>query len=343
LSDLPRVFIHEYISGGGFAGRPLPQGLLAEGAAMLRTILHDFHAWGIHHLLTTCDARLPTDDLPADEIVAVEPGRYRETFSRLLASSDAALVIAPESGGLLAGLTGEVERAGLLNLGSTGEAVRIAGDKLLTVERLAAANLPVPPTVNAPDPQAAKAVGFPLVLKPRDGVGCEGLRFVRDEPQLTTAWQQAQAESGDSPLIAQPFIGGVDASVSLLCDGQDALALSLNGQEIAIMENRLVYGGGIVPLDHPLSGQAMQVACSACRLIPGLRGYVGVDLVLTAEGPVVMEINPRLTTSYVGLRRVVEGNLAEAIFAAAQGELPNAPLPLSGRVRFSPDGATFSD
>jgi predicted ATP-grasp superfamily ATP-dependent carboligase len=344
MTDLPitnplRVFIHEYISGGGFAGRPLPPTLLAEGAAMLRALLADFRAWGVHRLLTTRDARLPTCGLPADEIVAVEPGCYPEAFSRLLASSDAALVIAPESGGLLAGLSGEIERAGLLNFGSTSEAVRIAGDKLLTVERLAAANLPVPPTVNAPDPQAAKAVGLPLVLKPRDGVGCVGLRFVADESQLITAWQQAQAESEGRPLIAQPFVGGVDASVSLLCDGQDALAISLNGQDIAFVEGRLAYGGGTVPLDHPLRDRAMRLAETACRLIPGLRGYAGVDLLLAAGGPVIMEINPRLTTSYVGLRRVVEGNLAAAICAAAQGKLPGEPLPLSGRVRFSPDGA----
>jgi predicted ATP-grasp superfamily ATP-dependent carboligase len=339
LSDSLKVFVHEYISGGGLAGQPLPSSLLAEGAAMLRALLADFRAWGVHRLLTTRDARLLADGLPADEVVAVEPGGYPQAFTRLLASTDAVLVIAPESGGLLAGLTGKVEQAGLLNLGSTSAAVRIAGDKLLTAGRLAAAKLPVPLTFPAPDPQAAQAAGLPLVLKPRDGVGCVGLRFVADESQLAAAWQQAQAESGDSPLIAQPFVAGVDASVSLLCDGQDALAISLNGQEIAFAEGRLAYRGGTVPLDHPLGDRAMRLAEAACRLIPGLRGYVGVDLVLAAEGPVVIEINPRLTTAYVGLRRVVKANLAEAIFAAAQGRLPAAPLPLSGRVRFSPDGA----
>ena len=34
----------------------------------------------------------------------------------------------------------------------------------------------------------------------------------------------------------------------------------------------------------------------------GLRGYVGVDVVLGQDKLYVVDVNPRLTTSYVGLR-----------------------------------------
>jgi len=47
-----------------------------------------------------------------------------------------------------------------------------------------------------------------------------------------------------------------------------------------------------------------------------LRGYVGVDLVLSANAAFVVDINPRLTTSYVGLRKVAHFNLAEALLDA---------------------------
>lgn len=39
--------------------------------------------------------------------------------------------------------------------------------------------------------------------------------------------------------------------------------------------------------------------------IPGLEGLFGIDILLTAEGPVVVEVNPRLTTAYAGLRRAL--------------------------------------
>jgi predicted ATP-grasp superfamily ATP-dependent carboligase len=58
--------------------------------------------------------------------------------------------------------------------------------------------------------------------------------------------------------------------------------------------------------------------------VPGLSGYFGVDLVLgeSADGSQdrVIEINPRLTTSYLGLRRLARFNLAQALLRLAQGE-----------------------
>ena len=75
--------------------------------------------------------------------------------------------------------------------------------------------------------------------------------------------------------------------------------------------------------------------------LTGAVGYLGVDLVLGADaagsGDRVIEINPRLTTSYVGLRESLDGNLAAAMLAVAQGEAP--VLATTGRgVAFTADG-----
>jgi hypothetical protein len=54
-------------------------------------------------------------------------------------------------------------------------------------------------------------------------------------------------------------------------------------------------------------------------------GYVGVDFVLTEKKPVLIELNPRLTTSYVGLRKVVGLNPAKAIVdAVTKHKLPES-------------------
>jgi predicted ATP-grasp superfamily ATP-dependent carboligase len=49
-----------------------------------------------------------------------------------------------------------------------------------------------------------------------------------------------------------------------------------------------------------------------------------VDVVLGREpdgsGDAVIEVNPRLTTSYVGLRAAVRTNLADAMSKAARGD-----------------------
>ncbi len=74
--------------------------------------------------------------------------------------------------------------------------------------------------------------------------------------------------------------------------------------------------------------------------VPGLRGWVGVDLVLPDDGPpVVVEINPRLTTSYLGYRRLTGTNLAERwLRGAANGTIAWGRR----RVDFRPDGEVVS-
>ena len=62
--------------------------------------------------------------------------------------------------------------------------------------------------------------------------------------------------------------------------------------------------------------------------MPGLRGYVGVDLVLTDSEAVVIEVNPRLTTAYLGRafgprrKAGAAGNVAALALAACAGDLP---------------------
>ena len=61
--------------------------------------------------------------------------------------------------------------------------------------------------------------------------------------------------------------------------------------------------------------------------IPGLWGYVGVDLIDTPAGPVVLEINPRLTTSYCGLGGVLGVNLAALVVGLLGSEPGLPPVP----------------
>ena len=74
----------------------------------------------------------------------------------------------------------------------------------------------------------------------------------------------------------------------------------------------------------------------------GLAGYVGVDLVLGAADDGgedrTIEINPRLTTSYVGLRALAEANLAEVLVKVVRGEVVPAVAWRPGTVSFRADG-----
>lgn len=302
---------------------------------MLRAVLNDFQAWGGVRLVTTRDVRLAGVFLRAESVVDLHHEEYLQTLNGLVAGVDAVLVIAPESEGILARLSALVEEKGRLLLGSTAGGVSIAGDKWECFRRFLENGLPTPPTKRmhcAVALAAAEEFGFPLVVKPVDGVGCEGVSIVSDSSSLGKALDllYPQPES----ILVQPYLPGTHASVSLLVAETGVLPLSLNRQAVS-PGMPFIYRGGTVPLDHVMRDVAFQYAGRAVSLVPGLRGYVGVDMLLTEKECYVVEINPRLTTSYVGLRRVIDINLAEAIWRACSDRTLPQKIILSGSVSFN--------
>ncbi|GBC83888.1 D-alanine--D-alanine ligase [bacterium HR11] len=301
---------------------------------MLEAVLTDFRAWGAVRTVTTHDRRLTRRPRGADVVVDVTPGEYEAVLTDLLETCEAALVIAPETNGVLTRLSALVETVGLFIVGSRPMAVAVATDKWACHEHFRAAGLPTPETrlVRRADLLVeAIRFGFPLVVKPVDGAGCEGVCRVRSPEELTVAQELLAQTTRCEKILLQRLVPGDHASVSLLVtDDGRVRPLSLNGQRV-VPGCPFTYRGGVVPLQHPLRVRAFEVAEAAVRQVPGLRGYVGVDLVLADGEAWLMEINPRLTTSYIGLRRVVPYNLARAIWAACrEGRLPE-DLRFTGR------------
>ena len=119
--------------------------------------------------------------------------------------------------------------------------------------------------------------------------------------------------------------------------------MTLNLQEIS-GRARLSYRGGRVPFDHPLRPLAFWRAEEVVRAIPGLKGYVGIDMVLTDCDAVVIEVNPRVTTSYVGIRKVLRQNSGAMMLCAALGNLPRpGQIEIVGTARFSTRSCNSAD
>jgi predicted ATP-grasp superfamily ATP-dependent carboligase len=335
------VLVYEFFTGGGAPAGELPHGLAAEAIGMLWAVLTDFRNWKAVRTITAFDPRfedrvpgLNRDTLPADEVVCVPGNSYQEHYPFLLRRSDAVLIIAPETCNVLTSLTEQAERAGLPILGSSSSAVTIAGNKESCHRLFRKAQLRVPETRAgrfASLSRAAKQLSFPLIIKPVDGIACEGVCLIEHPSDFAAAAKMVRKTTSCERLMLQSFVPGVHASVSLLSTGKRCLPLTLNLQLIEPgMPFR--YLGSQVPLEHKVGTAGVESACSAVGAIPGLRGYVGVDLVLSEDSAYVIEVNPRLTTSYIGLRQVCAANLAQSIWnACVKGILPDG-VSVSGQV-----------
>lgn len=333
-----RILVHEFVTGGGLAGREVPVSLAREGGAMLEALVADLAAIRGHEVVVTMDARFPPA-VPSDvEVVGLDGG-----LDSLTAGIDAVWFVAPETGGCLEGLVAGAEAQGKRILGSGSRAIRRASDKAGLARRLADRSVPHPPTCvldrrtsPAGWETAAGRIGYPVVVKPARGAGCEGVSLARDVGELRAAVGRAGRSDADSALLLQQFVPGVAASVSLVADGVHATPLAVSAQWIRIGSG-FDYAGGTTPLEHPMASRGAELALQAVETVGGLRGYVGVDLVLTEAGAFVIEINPRLTTSYLGVRSVLPSNVAEMAMAACEGRLPD-PAPANRRVSFDSGG-----
>jgi predicted ATP-grasp superfamily ATP-dependent carboligase len=354
-----RILVHEFFSGGGLAGRDVPASLGREGSAMLTALVADLAALDGHHIVTTMDPRFPLAAPPGVDVVEMTSARP-DFLDALLGSVDAAWLVAPETDRCLERLAARAERTGIALLGSGSAAIRRASNKAALPRLLARHGVPHPKTrVIDPSRQdwkaelkvAARELGYPLVIKPARGAGCEGVSLARDSRELREAVAVALQIGGARRLVLQRYVRGAAASVSLIADGRRAVALTTNAQWIearrgsrrtdsaGMASRRFSYRGGTTPFDHPLAARAGDEAVRACEAIPGLRGYIGVDLVLTQSEAVVIEVNPRLTTAYLGVRSVLRENVAAMALAACGGTLPE-PARSRRAVRFTTSGRT---
>src|SRR5262245_27933617 len=258
--------------------------------------------------------------LPGIEVVVVG---HRRGFAAALRTAEAALVIAPETDGVLERLSRQVERSGRLLLGPSSGVVRLMGDKLRCARVLTGRGIPTPATRAIPLASAGarlRSLPTPFVLKPRDGCGSRGVIRVRSAREIGPALRGVRRATRRGDCLAQEYVSGPAVSVSFIMSPRP-LSLGLNLQRLG--RGAFDYRGGETLVHHAQGTEAIAIARAAVealeRACGGIRGYVGVDLVLGRTGPVVIEVNPRLTTSYVGLRRSIAENLAGWIVDAARG------------------------
>jgi predicted ATP-grasp superfamily ATP-dependent carboligase len=309
---MKRILVYEYMSGGGLmaAGDAASIELLAFGESMRDAITADLLRLQDYAVtVATCDLARPVPEPAA----SVKPGEGEDPLdfvARLADSNHLVWVVAPETGGLLTRFQRCVDPARWL--GCDGQATQLASGKRITLMRLAAAGIATPLAFEHA-PEITR-----WVVKPDDGAGAIATRLHTNHEAALEDWS-LRSRSG-SPMAIEPWIDGEAISLSLLCNAGRTELLSVNRQQLSIDADRMLSFRGVevntLPLRDRRGVALAALATRVGRSIPGLFGYVGVDLVWHARrGPVVIEVNPRVTCAYVGLSQALGRNLAGEIIA----------------------------
>jgi len=301
-----RILAVEFASSGFMKHS---QRILAEGFSMLRLISEGLQRAGNEVFTMLGDGARAMGEIGSEIIPGGDVGEVAKSLD-----VDYVFPIAPDAE--LAGLVEGLNSDGIRCISSDAKSIRTAADKLETCRRLRESGIETPEIVSVGETE------FPVIAKDRYGVACEGLRIVNNQGEIPS----------NSNIILQKFIQGEDVSVTLFSDGERAVPVSLNKQDIEFKGREGTYLGGEVPFEHSLGEAALETAKRATESIAGLKGCIGVDLVL-AEKPFVIEINPRVTTSMVALELASGLNVGEAALGSFLGELPEQPE-FTRKIRF---------
>jgi len=337
------VIVFEYVSGGG--PRSSPAGIAVEGLSMASALFRAFSALdGISvTLLLKKDIPFPFNG-GNGRILPVDDGEGEAQFISECRRHEYAVLVAPETDGILESIAVVVPDTGVKLLGSDPDAVELASNKALSMFALGRSGIPIPRWCVAREVRAmlaaAEEIGYPVVGKPLRGTSCEGSVLFRKGSDIDTYFDGK--ESRRPVLLLQSLVRGETMSLSLVISRSGkARLISVNTQDISVFPSkgidgaglpRFIYNGGVTGIEEARFSKGGKWGWSVMEAltqkvvssIPGLRGFVGIDFVMTDKGPVILEVNPRLTTPLAVAGADASWNLGKILLdACVEDTLPN--------------------
>ncbi len=297
-----KVLVAEYVCCSSRYLHSLRE-FITEGFAMAYCVARDLASCGISVDLALCPDVLSRVTVPRGVGVVCVPRELdlidflREYCDRY----DYVVAIAPPPQ-----LIRVIDVVGDRFLGPEPKLVKLFSNKFATIRLLSELGIDVPPTIlvhgDLSIPEVSE-LGYPVVVKPVDGAGGSGTSLVTSWSELRCAVSRALLCSEVCYALVQRYVPGTHMSISAIVRDGVVVLLSLNLQFIAV-DCGFRYCGGLLPIRR-FAFEATSLVRRVVEELPGLRGYVGFDVVYHGGSLYVVEINPRLTTSYVGLSKLL--------------------------------------
>lgn len=268
---------------------------------MLKALCHDLAALDCE-LTVMRDSRLPALKDPTGRISVLPVNSqqdYRQIWQQSLQQHQQFLVIAPETDGLLEQLVNQIEHLQKHHLGCTASAIELCSDKLKCSQWLNRNAILSPETFKASEWMTVIKTDNQAdwIIKPRDGAGCE--QTFKLPTQAAISHLRSRSTSELENCIIQPFIEGTALSLSLFVTAQEIHVLSVNRQHMDESEHQLHLAHCEAGRDDLIeSASVSRLTQQIHATMPELWGFVGIDLVQTADSLWLIEVNPRLTVSY---------------------------------------------
>jgi phosphoribosylamine--glycine ligase len=241
------------------------------------------------------------------------------------------VVVGPEAP-LVAGLVDELAAAGIAAFGPSAEAARLEGSKAYAKEVMRDAAVPTGGWTRVEDVDAGLAAidSYPTVIK-ADGLAAgKGVVIAEDEEAARTALEEllVQRRFGTECVVVEDHLVGDELSLLALCDGERAVPLAPARDYKRIFDRDEGPNTGGMGAFSPVEDIDVDEICRTVHQpvvdlmrAQGVRfqGVLYAGLMLTADGPKVLEFNARFgdPETQAVLPRL-DSDLGELLAAAAE-------------------------
>ncbi|MEX2570749.1 MAG: acetyl-CoA carboxylase biotin carboxylase subunit [Gemmatimonadota bacterium] len=328
----------------------MPSLLIANRGEIALRIIRAARELGIRTVAVYSEAdRLAPHVLAADEAYLIGPPPAAQSYLRTdrlleVAKRSGAQAIHPGYGFLSerASFVREVEAAGLTFVGPSAEAVEAMGEKTAARRRMIEAGVPVVPGTQEPladldeARRLAAEIGFPVLLKAAAGGGGKGMRIVRADREMESAFAAATGEArssfGDESIYIEKYLEGPrHIEIQVLADRHGS-TIHLGERECSIQRRhqKMIEEAPSAVLT-PEEREAMGATALAAARAVGYEGAGTVEFLYHSGEFFFLEMNTRIQVEHPVTEMITGIDLVQWQIRIAAGEA----LPFTQRdVRF---------
>ncbi len=302
--------------------------LVANRGEIARRVVRSARAMGLRCVTVYVDADADAPHVAEGDLAWRLPTSYLDGKAVLEAArASGAEAVHPGYGFLSENATfaADVQEAGLTWVGPSPEAIERMGDKLAAKALAEEAGVPTLP--GSEDPDAADAVGYPLLVKAAAGGGGKGMRIVVApdalEEALVAARREAQSGFGDDRVFLERYVPRArHVEIQILGDAHGGL-VHLGERECSIQRRhqKVVEESPSPRVDPDLRARMGEAALRLARALRYRSAGTVEFLVDDDSGEFFfLEVNTRLQVEHPVTEAVTGIDLVREQLRIARGE-----------------------
>ena len=222
-------------------------------------------------------------------------------------------------------LAAGLEKNGVQILGTSVKDLDAAEDRRIFDEIIKQLDLKQPVGLTATTHQgvidAAKQIGYPVLVRPSYVLGGKAMEIVYNEDELRQYLKENADVASDHPILIDAYLEGRECEVDAICDGQDVLLPGI----MEHIEHAGVHSGDSMAVYPPQSFDddiKQQIVGATKKLAIALkcRGIMNIQFIIHDHEAYVLEVNPRASRTVPFLSKITGIEMAQVATRVILGE-----------------------